>query len=331
MIKRYKLNNSELGNLADLVKNDKEMAKVYNALCDMEVELQNNVVYDDKLDALKDLIKTEKNIYKKLDLNPDKASALIGHLINMNNLKYSSNDQSNIEAVISQQKESLVIRRIITELTQAVLKDGDVLVQMDQAVDSKKNLDQQVKVREMVTNELAKAFLVLLQNNINDPKLAFLKAKLIKIKYNVSFTNKCIEDIFIENRFDIQKMIFVNLSLMFKALNFDEKLSFQMADGMGYLQSYNQINRMLKITDEQIADPEGKEMLTAILRKNYLTATLSLIDVRTRGEVKEKFKHVLQMSSKEDNIFGNADAVTKINEVFNSLSNTLEDANDKIK
>lgn len=328
----YNLTKEDFKLLSKLIKIGEAIERLYKKLYELEIAgLKGSAKYNKYLDHLHLSISVEDNNYNKI--RNDQKLRLIDYLNNYELLTY---DLSDLESVIHQDNKKNVLRRILKTLNDSVnhieeneiilmdfeslayiyeeIKDSSLAVVADDCeeiyYDDEKMQDLTAAFHQMSTvfqEEMLNVFLTYIDDNIKSADSKY-NNELKKVKYDIAFIFKNIENSLVNNDFNVKEAILLHSKLAFDLLGFDESLYKILQNSYGYKVAIQQICEMLdnKVSKEKIE-------LINILRQTILRAVFLIMD----EEGIMGMNYVFHLYIDENKY--NSNAIDSINSTFDNV------------
>lgn len=302
MSKLYSMNEEDYELVDSIIQVTNSINTLYKKLFELEINnLKDTDEYRKYIQYLNMAIELENSYY-------DKLTTLQGIKI-LNFLvydKFPENNLSDIESIILRKTDDPIIRRILVALDYLLenyqqenfeqlfkISEQDVMFKdedLDKLPDSfvyayygltdelyLKLLRNKYVVDNVHQEEILKNFLVFVEEIKQDKGNSKYKNELIKVKYDISFNNKNVEQTLLDNNFNMEKPLIYSSNHYLDIVGLEKDIYNLLKDYRGFKLSVNQIDELLRIKDLDYEKEDNQ--LIALLRNTILRSIfLSLSD-----------------------------------------------------
>jgi hypothetical protein len=306
-----------------------EIADIYDVLINLDLHGKKYTSqYSDYLKNLKILLNQEKKCYCIIDFK----NAV--RLINILNNDFSLEKYANLDTEFYQENnQKRIERRIFYNLLnclfenpKAIAKVGNILINkelktnnMPFTFDSK--TIYKILITKAISNDLLQVYLDNIEDYIYANKFKQAKKDLIPIKYNMSFLHSDLENILLENNFEIDKPIYVSSDVYSTHYKLKYNLVSPFYSDNIYLTNNKYlildiISKIIFLNDNDFK--EKNNVIKAIKYESYLRSLLLLLN----KEDIETLKSLYIDTFLKDNYESNKIGINLVNYSFNkSLEN----------
>lgn len=279
------LNHEELSKLERLLQAASNVSAIIDSLYILEITgKKNSPEYEQKLSTLQKAISFEDQEYEELGINHQECLKFAKLLSAKTNIPIFDIKTSNSFKHYHQR----IYKRVINILMSLLQNDEEFhksilpssLISEDQK--SKMNISDEdmltglshsFRIQMSLDSDINYMFLSLLQDHIDNSLYA---TQLTQVKYCIATTNKELETIFLNNRFQIPKEVFFSSQFINEILQ-EGKLSFDIIK-LSSLKPKAQIeiNKLLKIPDSDYSNLSTN--VNSIISSCYIRAILALMN-----------------------------------------------------
>ena len=287
----------ELHQLETLLECSSKISNIIDSLYILDItEQKESSQYEIKLQELKQAIDNENKTYQTANLSYQQC------------LKYSKllSSQTNIPIFDDKAPTSIkhyrhrIFKRVINILMTLVQNNSSFhqnIISNSLLIDS--NTDNTNTIQNSFTKGLSNSFKVQLSLNddINSMFLSILESyipqseyqqELIKVKYTLATTHKSLEQLILENKFNIPNTIYLGAQLMNELFQ-ESQLSYEIIR-FAELKTKTkiEINKIIEITDKEYLKDSIK--IDSIISNCYIRALLSLMKDEDIENLEQEFK-----------------------------------------
>lgn len=301
MIKNYELTKTDFDELANLFTLTQAIDSLYTKLYEMEINNQKDSAnYKKHLDYLNISLDIEKNAYNKMRLSPNKHLSLLKYIFEE---KIPSDFGPNIDVLIKQAPFDRIIRRIIGKMSYKIMGDyncfekisPDLTAFLAEIGINKKTVETSLinnnEINDSFKRDVLNYFMTFNQETIDSNKNNILRNGLIKAKYDLSFVEVEIEEISIQNNFNVDKKLIANSKLTADLLNLNSDLYSLMKDYYGINIVHKQIDDLLDMYDADYI--ENSNAIKSILKQSYLRAGFLLLSDNEISDINGYYHEVI--------------------------------------
>lgn len=323
----YTLTKEDYEFLENITKITLSINKLYKQLYELDLNNQkNSAEYIKVLDYLNVAVEAEGWQYNKTNLNFNKCMALIEYILNKN----FSRELPNIdEFIITHQNDDQVVWRILANLDNRLRFD---------CVEVKRLISEQIhhsyttfdshymasmvadflsdnrKLEKSLEDDWLDAFLIIVEECLNNNDNSKFKSILLKAKYITTFINSNIESNMIGDSFNIYNIVGYNFNKMANYLNIQRSLFNDLKNKYGKDEFIYQRDELLKISDHHYKDEDKKAI--AILTRCRMRAAFMFMDANTINDVNFNFHELVDRNNDRKTTISESiivDAFKKIN------------------
>jgi len=326
-----KLTSEEYLFIQKLLEVTKTILEDYDRLHHLEVNGRKNTSeYDVALETLKFNLHLEENLYEKLEDNIDLVYKIQLYITP----DYVPGLADELEIIKYENREDLVKLRInnrlCTIIDNEMVTEDNFLGSYDDTYDEfedeedldddiPRNMEEATKILEdykkldiSIEKDFINSILFILNTYINNPKYLEYRDRLLRLKYNISYVYRSVEDYLVENYMDINDKLYIESKLTLDLQERDSEELFKRIDGFKDDIIFSQNNDLFRLITEEI-DKDDKEFYLIVI-KIFLRVCFMF------GSVKEIKK--FQETTNYD--FECAEIKTPlVNEIANELINHL--------
>lgn len=300
----YKLDSNEIEKIEKLIKLTSSIDEIYNKLYNLELEGKHNTnEYIQLLEYLKSLINIEKNLYEDENFTLEKCTLWAKYILSN---KVPKNFFDGLEGIMIRDYKNRVYRRILGVLKNKVIYDCNNVTRLipkdfrnlikDQTIP---NLDKitnyviqcNINVNKAIEKDTFNAFLLFLQESIDQNKYIHFKSDLIQTKYDTSFIDLNIESDMINCSFQIQDKIYESARFTSDLVQMPLEVLTTIKNSNGSKNAMIQISELIEINDNDYTDKEKN--ISSILRQCLLRSYLLLLTNDVLDEVNFKFHELI--------------------------------------
>lgn len=283
-MKNFNLNKTDLEQLEAILRNNKNIERLYKKLYTLEIEDKKETLeYTKLLDYLSIVIEVEDKLYKEANLTLEKALSWAKLLFNCK----PNNSFITIENIMKQNYDNLIISRIINKLLTIITQNNHELLMCQNKeltnimtmlginvlkIDKKHTLCKSITMKNIIENNIYYTFLSILQEDIENPLQKTFKEKLIIAKYNTLLVNKNIEAYLLKNNFNIQINTYIDSESTSELLQINKQLYQIVKNTIACALANKQIYKLLEINDTDYNNIE--KTTSSILRQCMMKAAL---------------------------------------------------------
>lgn len=279
--------------------------QIYLKLIDLEYRnLKDSKEYHETIESLKISIKKENNLYSSSSLPSKLCKALMAYMMQT---KFSKKLPNNIESIVNcEDEKSMINRRIFTKLQLRIMDDNEEMFNMmpddikkyidslgnpELTVTLKNSLPSSVKVYSSLEVDLFSLFLVYVTEYINDKNFISFKEKLITAKYMTSFIEPNMEEISLENIFDVNEETWIKSKLISDFHKVPDEIYNAFRNIFGIETASSQLDSILNVDNYDYYSPQNNIELA--LRGSILRAALSVISRDTLENLESDFNNYI--------------------------------------
>ena len=295
-------NKNELYIIETLLKSATEIKNIYKKIYYLEITTQKETdKYNELLNELKKAIRIETNIYQKLNLKTEEKFKIIEFLTNSPNYK-KTND---IHSIINQDENDIINRRIINNLihdiinninynnhkteTLNLLKEIGINIDNEKAIKDINNFSQ---VELKINEDIYLIFLTILQESLELIKYDKYKNELKQAIYNTCYINKNIENIIINQKFNIPNKIYISSKFINEILITNNKIYNLITNLIVQTQINTHIIEVLKIKDNEYNN--SKTNISSIINQCYIRTLLTFLTDDNIYKLNEDFHNLTE-------------------------------------
>lgn len=287
----------ELQQLESLLECSAKISNIIDSLYILDItEQKESSQYEIKLQELKQAIDNENKTYQTANLSYQQC------------LKYSKllSSQTNISIFDDKAPTSIkhynnrIFKRVINILITLVQNNPDFhqnIISNSLLIDSNtentntiqnsftKGLSNSFKVQLSLNDDINSMFLSILESYIPQSKY---QQELTKVKYTLATTHKSLEQLILENKFNIPNTIYLGSQLMNELFQ-ESQLSYEIIRFAELkTKAKIEINKIIEITDNEYLKDSTK--IDSIISNCYLRALLSLMKDEEVENLEQEFK-----------------------------------------
>lgn len=308
-----------LKQLERIVKGTYSISNLYKKLCELEIKgLKNSEDYQKYLNYLKVVLEIEKKYYSKDKLDTKKMYIMSDFLKDITGI-----DEYNIEMLVTEKtEESSIITRIQSNLflectnnyndINNFLSEEELKILEDYYRQNSANsvsFDTFSKVESYVEKDFKMAFLYFLEKFISNNSYSNVKSKLIAIKYKFIFMNKDIENLALEDEFNIDGILKSDFTILEQYLKLDLNAVTKIKDNYVEVYYLNYVLKLFRIDD--IDYNENKNFILSILAQCFIRASFTLMSEDLIDKLNYGFHEYIQRSDYLDT-YPNSDISQKL-------------------
>lgn len=287
----YNIEKKDLEQIEALLRNNKNIERLYNKLYTLELEGKKNTEeYTKLLDYLSIVIEVEDNIYKKANLSLEKTLSwlkFLKQIKNPNNTIVMRINNHLFSSILHNYNNIINISNI--EIPNLLLMSGIKLISKD--ID-KENICKCIIIKETIQKDILYIFTSYLQNVIEDPRQQIFKENILKTKYQIIFLYKDIETFAIKNNLNLPTNPFIAVNLVQEILHIDPNLVKETKESLCSKIALNEIYELLEINDSDYSDIYKSSQ--AIKRENMIKAVLNLISDEKISDINYTFHEYIE-------------------------------------
>lgn len=305
----------ELSKLERLLQASNNVGNIIDELCTLEINNQkDSIQYEQTLLEFTRLVNIENETYQTTNLDYQqyyKFARLLSTQVNAgifdtkptNSFKNYNNRTIkrtiNILITIMQQDKSFhksiipdefieILSRLANNITKNTLIQG---------------IEKNIKVQSSLDTDINSIFLSILEESINKKEYQQYKEELIKAKYCIATSNKELEILLLESKFNIPKHIYTN-SKIINELLLEGELSYDIIRFTELkVRAQAEINKLLNTKDKEYNNPET--YINSIIISCYIRALFSLMTSKEindfKAELHEKTNSFEYLNEKHNN------------------------------
>lgn len=303
-MKNFNLDTTDLEQIEAILRNNKNIDRLYTKLCNLDIEDKKNTEeYTKLLEYISIVIEVEDKLYKEANLTIEKALSWAKFLFAIKR----KNSFTIREDILRQEYDNRIISRILNNLFNIITKDHNILLNLPineltnimtmlgikvSKIDKKNAICKCITIKNIIENDIYYTFLSFMQRNIEDPKQKMFRENLITAKYNTSFINKEIESYLLTNNFNISTNTYISSDIVSELLLINKELYKRIKDTIGQSIVGNQIYELLEISDVEYSDITKAS--SSILRQNLMKAAFIFISDEKISDVNYEFHEYIE-------------------------------------
>ena len=316
-----------LKQLERIIKVTYSISNLYKKLYELEIKgLKNNEDYQKYLNYLKVVLEIEKKYYNKDRLDTKTMYIMSDFLENVTGI-----DEYNIEMLVNEkQEEPSIIARIqsnlFLECTNNYNDINNFLLEEELKILEdyyRQNsigfisFDVFSKFEFYVEKDFKIAFLYFLEKFIRTSSYSNVRERLIENKYKFIFMNKDIEDLALENEFNIDEIFKSNFDALKQYLKVDTDTVAKIKNNYTEIYYLNYVSKLLGIDD--IDYNENKNFILSILAQCFIRASFTLMSEDLIDKLNYNFHECVQRNDYLDKNSNNEISQNLIIECFKKI------------
>lgn len=299
----YKFTNDDIDKINELIKVTSSIDSIYNKLYDLEIKgKQESNEYKKLLEYLSIMKEVEDKLYDEANLTFERCVAWTNYIT----MQLPQNFTEEYQSLINQDYDNRIFRRILAELKRNVVYNyknikklmPKEMLEFGKKI-SKENSENflnnmihvNAEIKKAIDKDILNAYLLFVQEFIDNPKYDGIKTLLIKSKYNTYFINKESENEIINNKFVIPSELYINSKFIADINQFDLKMLKILKDDNAIRIAIPEISQLIEMTD--IEYNNQKKAITSILRQCLLRSSFLLMSDLAIEEVNFAFHKLI--------------------------------------
>jgi len=262
-----------------IINNTKAISKVYERLIYLDSsEEKDTDDYNALIIILNDLIDEEQKLYKKLNLDREKDNFIWNHLIKSNQFEYI--EDGLFSTCCNENTSDIWFFRIFNRLKEfkEVYDKEDIQIISEEYTDPLELVEylKEKKLRDFIDNDFQRAFIYLLEEDINKCDNYCTKDYFVRAKYNLLFVSPMLENDLLENNFHNKKDFYFYFPFVADVMKLDNNYKKEIQSDEAYnncMDSIEGLKELLELGD----DIEEFQDTTFKILSVYFRTGLSLL------------------------------------------------------
>jgi len=333
-MRNFSINKEDLEYIERLLKINTNINKIYSKLCTLEIEGKKSTEeYTKQLEYLSIFIEEEEKLYNKPNITTTRLLSWAKFIFEQKRL----NSFDIKENLMNQNYDNKILTRVINTILSKITKNYNNLVNLSnkELINimtmfgmnitkklSNDDISKRIIIKNNIENDIYRAFLSLLQEQMETPNQKLFKNNLITAKYNTIFINRNIESHLLTNNFTININTYINSDIVSDLLQIEKELNTLSKNILGVTIANQEIYELLEISDIDYNDIT--KVTTSILRQCMLNASLLFISDDMIEEIKNIINEFIQDIEYENIHPNNTISNILINNCFNTIKKNKE-------
>ena len=280
-----KLTNEQYVFIKKLFQITRTILEDYDRLHNLEINgRKNSSEYDATLESLKFNLHLEEEMYEEIEEDVEFIYLLEEYVAP----GYIPSLEGELEIIKSENKDDIVKLRILGRIGNIINKEiisadhflgrfdssddespfdiEDQLDELPDEIDMIAKSYQGLKELDIsIEKDLVNAILYILNIYINDPQYSKYKDRLLKMKYNIAFIYRNVEDYLVENNMEINPTLYIESKLTLDINGCQPSMLFKRMDLFKGDIIFTQVNDLFKLITEEM-DEQDKEFNMIIIK-----------------------------------------------------------------